>query len=75
MIPLQSLLNSLQAWAQEELSCSPVWACATPTPVITAQMAVNMRVLRAITDVFGLQLLPLERRLPSPPEKLPKFAW
>src|SRR5215213_3762356 len=54
------------ACAHEELSCSPVWACATPVPSSTAQMAVSMRVLRAIRDVVGLPHLPLERRLARP---------
>src|SRR5215208_8397672 len=47
------------AWAHDELSCSPVWACATPVPTSTAQMAVNMRVLRAIKALVGPRLLPL----------------
>src|SRR5215212_1075531 len=53
-------------WTQDELSCSPVWACATPVPTSTAQMAVNVKVLRAINALVGPRLLPLERRLPFP---------
>jgi hypothetical protein len=37
-------------------------------------MAVNISVLRAIKVVFGPLLLPLERRLPSRPKRMPMFA-